>query len=152
MVIIRLYIIKGKPIAICIDNIGNLLYFMLMLSNREPFFWLYALALEDGCIYVGITSRKDPSLRIAQHIDNRGSQWTKVHKFKDIISVEPVGYISEEVAQGIEQTLTLEYMHRYGHNKVRGGFLCFSGAYTKLANGYLLRNIFSRPKTFASFA
>jgi predicted GIY-YIG superfamily endonuclease len=65
---------------------------MLSFKNykRETIrhYWLYAIALEQGKYYVGITARHDPYIRLRQHGDPYGASWTK--KYKPLKPVRPL--------------------------------------------------------------
>tara|TARA_R110000765_G_scaffold268162_2_gene367168 strand:- start:225 stop:554 length:330 start_codon:yes stop_codon:yes gene_type:complete len=73
----------------------------------------YVLELQDGCYYVG--QSYDINFRISQHKSSNGSRWTKLHKPIRIHSVR------DDID---ENTLTKEYMRKYGWEKVRGGSWC----------------------------
>ncbi|EEM8427503.1 hypothetical protein DFQ98_08840 [Salmonella enterica subsp. enterica serovar Essen] len=81
---------------------------------------VYVLSLEDGYYYVGYTTNVEH--RYQQHLSGEGAQWTKVHKPISIIEIREGGF-EEETA------VTLEYIEKYGINKVRGGkFINYSSA------------------------
>ena len=77
---------------------------------------VYVLKLENENWYVGITYNL--STRMAQHWSGNGAKWTKLHK---PISIEKVIY---PASTEIENQTTLEYMERYGKEKVKGGNYC----------------------------
>jgi predicted GIY-YIG superfamily endonuclease len=77
---------------------------------------VYVLKLENENWYVGITYNLN--LRMSQHWTQQGAGWTKLHK---PISIEEVIY---PASTEIENQKTLEYMERYGKEKVRGGKYC----------------------------
>lgn len=74
---------------------------------------LYVLELEDDCYYIGISSNLN--YRLAQHESGGGSKWVKLHKFKSLLEVR------YPVTNGLEDKVTLEYMKKFGYDKVRGG-------------------------------
>lgn len=74
---------------------------------------VYALKLEDDCYYVGITTNLEN--RFKQHMNGTGSKWTKLHPPLEII-------YSVEADWQYEHILTLDYVSKYGKDKVRGGF------------------------------
>ena len=63
--------------------------------------------------YVGLT--KNLNQRWAQHIHDKGSQWTKIHKPIKILDFWTNG------SPELENKKTYELMDRYGVDKVRGG-------------------------------
>lgn len=86
---------------------------------------LYALQLDGGFYYVGMTSYKDATIRLQQHIDGAGAKWTKLHKPLKIIETRSLGVCTESSAAEAETLMTKEYMSIYGMYKVRGGSLCY---------------------------
>jgi len=71
----------------------------------------YVLLLENDNYYVGITN--DYNNRINSHLNNCGSSWTKLHK--------PIKVIEQFIGgKDNEREKTLEYMRKYGWDKVRG--------------------------------
>jgi predicted GIY-YIG superfamily endonuclease len=74
--------------------------------------YVYVLYLERHTYYVG--SSNNPKSRIEQHFKNDGTKWTKLHKPLEVISII-------EGDELVEETTTLDYMHKYGINNVRGG-------------------------------
>jgi predicted GIY-YIG superfamily endonuclease len=99
--------------------------------------WLYALRLEGDRYYVGITSRKHPSLRISQHGGPYGAAWTRLHLPLETIETRGLGSISEHAAKKAEQKLTLEYIKKYGLKNVRGGSITYSGMYYNFGFWYI---------------
>ena len=74
---------------------------------------IYVLRLEGGRYYVG--KSEDVMARYSQHLKGGGSAWTRKHKpvalEKTIKNVSPFQ----------EDSITKEYMSKYGIDKVRGG-------------------------------
>lgn len=85
---------------------------------------LYVLELERGNYYVGITARKNVSIRFQEHADGKGAQWTKAHRPVRIIETRPLGKRTQGSAARVEDDVTIEYVDNYGINRVRGGSLC----------------------------
>lgn len=77
--------------------------------------YLYTLLLQDGCYYVGRTS-KVPYERLKEHISGVGSKWTRIHKPINFVKIQSGQYDGFD-----EDTLTKRYMANYGINNVRGG-------------------------------
>ena len=74
---------------------------------------IYVLRLEGGRYYIG---KSDNVMnRYKQHINGKGSSWTRKYK---PISLEK---IIENVSSFEEDKITKEYMSKYGIDKVRGG-------------------------------
>lgn len=82
----------------------------------EDNFYIYALELEGGFYYVGKTA--DLTQRLSQHFNNKGSEWTKLHK--------PTGKFSHIITNDVheENKQTLNLMKRFGISNVRGGSFC----------------------------
>ncbi len=74
--------------------------------------YIYTLALEDGCYYVGSTT--NPEHRIHQHMEGSGTEWTRRHKFKEVQTMMRKRHAFEEL------TTTLELMKTHGAERVRG--------------------------------
>jgi len=74
---------------------------------------VYVLKLVGGNYYIGRT-RNDVGARFIAHLSGKGSEWTK--RFK------PVGmpFVNFDAPPFEETRLTLEYMNKYGRDKVRG--------------------------------
>jgi hypothetical protein len=89
------------------DDIGN-----IDLTRS----YVYVLKLEDERYYVGRTCNF--MQRMNEHFTSRGSEYTK--KYKPIKVVEVI----EEKDAYDERDKTLEYMHKYGYEKVRGYAWC----------------------------
>lgn len=78
---------------------------------------IYVLNLEDDCYYVGITM--DLNKRLSQHWSGKGAKWTMLHK---PVSVEKI--IFPVLDSKMENEITLEYMNKFGKEKVKGGSYC----------------------------
>ena len=76
---------------------------------------IYIIKLENGKYYVGKSNT--PSIRILKHFQEKGSEWTKLHKPIKVISKIPGDAFDEE-------KYTLIYMEKYGIDNVRGGSYC----------------------------
>lgn len=88
---------------------------------------LYALELEEGCWYIGMSY--DPVRRLVRHQNGKGAQWTKLHKPIRIHEVrETYEYIQDNAAK-LEDDMTIEYAMKYGKHKVRGGGYCQAKPY-----------------------
>jgi predicted GIY-YIG superfamily endonuclease len=74
---------------------------------------IYIIKLQGGKYYIGKTS--NPVKRYQEHLEGRGSAWTKKYK---PISVERV---IKNASPFDEDKYTKEYMAKYGIDKVRGG-------------------------------
>lgn len=77
---------------------------------------IYVLELEGGKYYVGKT--KNANLRIGQHFDGDGSEWTKLHKPLNVIDIKTSFTIFDE------ENITIAYMREKGIYNVRGGIYC----------------------------
>lgn len=93
-------------------------------GGRVCQFQLYALELEDGAYYVGITAYRDVAKRFNMHVEGKGAKWTKLHKPIRIIETKQIGLICERDAVELETALTFKYMEKFGMYNVRGGSLC----------------------------
>ena len=78
--------------------------------------FIYILELENTKYYIGKTS--NPDIRLGQHFNSFGSEWTKKHKPKKILEIIP------NCDNFDEDKYTLKYMEKYGINNVRGGAFC----------------------------
>ena len=79
-------------------------------------FYIYILQLEGNKYYVGKT--KNPNIRITEHFNFNGSQWTK--KYRPLKVFEVISNCDEYD----EDKYTLKYMKKYGIDNVRGGSFC----------------------------
>jgi predicted GIY-YIG superfamily endonuclease len=73
---------------------------------------VYVLRLQGGHYYVGFTRNFDD--RIVAHMTGNGAVWTQLHPVEQIELTVPGN-------EAVETAKTLEYMARYGVDKVRGG-------------------------------
>jgi predicted GIY-YIG superfamily endonuclease len=117
------------------------------LSLPLKHFWLYALKLEQGKYYVGITTKNDPHARIRQHGGVFGARWTMKYKPVETLEVRDIGKITQKDAEQYEQQLTLKYMKQYGTKSVRGGSLTYTGWIFRIGkksiNGYQVETLFT---------
>jgi len=74
---------------------------------------IYILKLRSGKYYVGKSA--DPMVRYQQHLDGKGSAWTKKYK---PVSLEKV---ISNASPFDEDKYTKEYMKKHGIENVRGG-------------------------------
>ena len=94
-------------------------------KGRLRNFQLYALELENGHYYVGMTAYRDIQIRFKQHLSKqKGAKWTRLHKPIKIIETREVGYMYESEVCKLENDMTTEYIIKYGINMVRGGDMC----------------------------
>ena len=85
-------------------------------ANSLVLFGGYVLELEDGNYYCGISQHV--CKRIGDHILNKGSRWTKLHK---PVRVVETCIIMDADPKVWEKRRTLELMREYGWRRVRGG-------------------------------
>lgn len=83
---------------------------------------LYALRLEDGCYYIGMSHNVEK--RFVKHQKGKGAVWTKLHKPLEIIEQRKTVHYSQDLVAKLEDDMTLEYAMLYGSCKVRGGGYC----------------------------
>lgn len=86
--------------------------------------FLYVLALENGCFYVGLTS--DLSRRMAQHFSGEGSDWTQLHPPVRILHTISTGTQDGREAERLEDEVTISLILRHGLDKVRGGHFAYA--------------------------
>jgi hypothetical protein len=84
-----------------------------VLSNAMVF--IYTLELTDNKYYVGKSD--NPDVRIENHFDSSGSTWTTTYK-----PIRCINIIEGDAFDEIK--VTLQTMHMYGMDKVRGGPYC----------------------------
>jgi hypothetical protein len=78
--------------------------------------YIYILKLEYNKYYVGKTN--NPNMRINNHFQENGSQWTKKYKPIKVLELIP------DCDNLDEDKYTIKYMEKYGINNVRGGSFC----------------------------
>jgi predicted GIY-YIG superfamily endonuclease len=101
-------------------------------------YWLYALHLHEGKYYIGTTAKKDPHVRIQEHMNGfYSAQWVKKYKPIEPVEIIDIGTITKEQAELLEQHRTLQYMKKYGYQNVRGGRLNYSGKYLVIGNRFV---------------
>ena len=74
---------------------------------------IYILELENNKYYIGKSNNLND--RIMDHLDQKGSEYTKLYKPIRLIEIK---YDCDDFD---EDKYTLEYMEKYGINNVRGG-------------------------------
>lgn len=87
-----------------------------MDKRIEKNYFIYVLELKNNKYYVGKTS--NVSSRIAEHISNIGSTWTKKYKPKKIVN------LYKNCCAFDEDKYTIMYMAIFGIDNVRGGSFC----------------------------
>jgi predicted GIY-YIG superfamily endonuclease len=87
--------------------------FATFLSQQKMSTNIYILKLRSGKYYVGKSA--NPMERYQQHLDGKGSAWTKKYK---PVSLEKV---ISNVSPFDEDKYTKEYMKKHGIENVRGG-------------------------------
>ena len=75
--------------------------------------YIYVLKLEKGKFYVGKTD--NPNFRLEQHLNSKGSYWTKKYKPINIEEIIP------NCDDYDEDKITQKYMDLKGIDNVRGG-------------------------------
>ena len=75
--------------------------------------FIYVLELEKNKFYIGKTN--NPSIRIDEHFNNNGSEWTKLYKPIKLFHLIP------NCSEFDEDKYTLQYLKQYGKERVRGG-------------------------------
>lgn len=74
---------------------------------------------ESGWYYIGQTANLDKRFRV--HRNGKGSWVTREYPPLGIVETRELGVMTTSEAMLFENDLTLEYMGRYGVDKVRGG-------------------------------
>ena len=86
--------------------------------------FLYTLALEDQCWYVGTSH--NPKNRAYKHLNGTGAAWTRLHKplvpLKDNLVITDLGNVTISEAELEEDIVTERLQRKHGLNKVRGGY------------------------------
>lgn len=85
--------------------------------------YIYALALEDGFFYVGMTDNFERRFR--QHCAGSGADWTTLHRPVRHLHCVSTGTTDPSQAAKMEDEVTLELMQQHGTDKVRGGQYIF---------------------------
>jgi hypothetical protein len=75
--------------------------------------YIYILELEQNKYYIG--KSENAEIRIDNHINNKGAEWTKLYKIIKVIEVIP------NCGNYDEDKYVFIYMNQYGINNVRGG-------------------------------
>lgn len=83
---------------------------------------LYALRLEDGCYYVGMS--RNPENRFKKHLKGKGANWTKLHPPIEMIEIRKLDITEDSAGALREDGMTIEYAMKYGSDVVRGGGYC----------------------------
>lgn len=94
---------------------------------------IYVLELENNKYYIGKTNNLEK--RLNDHREERGCEWTKRYKY---LKLKELRYNIDNNSI-LEDTLTIEYMKKYGINNVRGG--CFSSYILKNEDKLVLNKI-----------
>lgn len=87
-----------------------------------PVTYIYVYKLNNGCYYVGRTSR--PHVRYSQHETGKGAAWTRLHGGAVLVECSRRKVESDEEADAQETVKTLQLMQKYGWKNVRGGYFC----------------------------
>lgn len=109
-------------------------------DDPKRHYWLYALRLNDGKYYVGLTGRSNPYYRILAHGDYLGARWTMKHLPLELIEVRDIGITTQTTAEAMEHNLTLAYMKLYGHKNVRGGKVTYTGRVFRVGRYFIRGN------------
>lgn len=95
-------------------------------------FYVYVLKLQNDCYYVGST--KKFVQRMDQHLDSKGSLWTKLNP---PLYIENLTVTTNRFE---EDRMVKQYMCDYGIDKVRGGSYC-TKILTNKTKEFLIREI-----------
>jgi predicted GIY-YIG superfamily endonuclease len=87
-------------------------------DDKKCRYYLYALQLEQGRYYIGITAniRK----RLWQHYSGSGARFTKVYKPVKTLGVLDLGVTTRALANAEEMVYTMKAVRKYGALCVRG--------------------------------
>jgi len=107
-------------------------------KTRIRIWHLYALELEGGNYYIGMTTSVER--RFLEHkgelLSNsgnyKGSKWCHKHKPIRLLESRKLGAVKETYASDKENEMTMEYMIKYGKHCVRGGSYCSDWAVSRL--------------------
>ena len=101
--------------------------------------YLYILSLEDGCYYVGSTTRLDK--RFKEHVQGTGAVWTKLHPplGKELMQTWEIPHMSLFQVEQMEDVLTVAMQKKYGLNRVRGGYTVQTQMLKKRLPRHILR-------------
>jgi predicted GIY-YIG superfamily endonuclease len=80
----------------------------------------YVLKLECGCYYVG--KSKSLNKRLNAHFSGDGAKWTQIYKPIKVVEIKE---------NDVEEQTTIEYMHKYGTDLVRGFTWCQTAPLSK---------------------
>jgi predicted GIY-YIG superfamily endonuclease len=84
---------------------------------------IYVLKLENDKYYVG--QSVDSENRINFHVKGKlGSDWTKIHKPIEQIELIETDFTEVSETMFLENSITINYMKKYGWRNVRGGDYC----------------------------
>ncbi len=86
---------------------------------------IYILELENKKFYVGKT--KDIKNRLKQHINGKGSVWTKKNKVIKVLKTYEYYVKNEREEEEKENQITIQMMNEKGWNSVRGGWWIMTG-------------------------
>jgi len=91
----------------------------LPICNKNNFWFLYVLFLENESYYIGITLY--PQERINNHFNGLGANFTKRNKPISLIEIYCLNESNRKLCYTIESQKTKEYRIKYGSHKVIGG-------------------------------
>jgi predicted GIY-YIG superfamily endonuclease len=95
---------------------------LLRKQGRETTVKLYALRLDGGYWYIGMSY--NPDKRFEKHRRGTGASWTRLHKPLSIHETRDTKLYDQDSAAKLEDDMTLEYALKYGSANVRGGGFC----------------------------
>jgi hypothetical protein len=78
--------------------------------------YIYCLALENNKFYIGKT--ENPNVRLDNHIEGKGSKWTKLYKPVELLE------LINNCDNYDEDKYVRIYMDKHGIENVRGGSFC----------------------------
>jgi predicted GIY-YIG superfamily endonuclease len=109
-------------------------------DGQKQHYWLYALKLNDGKYYVGLTGRHNPYYRILAHGGYLGARWTMKHLPLELLEVRDIGVTTQAAAESMEHNLTLAYMQLHGYKNVRGGKVTYTGRVFRMGRYFIRGN------------